>query len=235
MTAQLELGFLELETRLRALGLPPDVPVALHANTRVLVTRTARGVLRIHRGYGHAPDEVLRAIVEWARPRVRRAARLAAQRTLTGFPVHAHVPHGPERRRPDVTRPGDARLVERLHALHAELNARHFGGTLGRVRIGLSYLMRRKLGEFRPAAGPGSLASIILGLRHLRRDGWSAAAETFLHEMIHQWQSETGLPLAHDRAFRIKAAAVGIDGRAVRRPEYLCGEGARELGERPED
>jgi hypothetical protein len=226
VTQQLELGFLELEARLRALGLPAAVPVALHANARVLVTRTARGVLRLHRGYGHAPDEVLRASVEWARPRVRRAARLAAERTLIGFPVHAHVPPGPERRRPDVTRPGDARLLQRLHELHAELNARYFAGALGNVRIGLSYQMRRKLGEFRPPAGPGGRASIVLGRRHLRREGWSAAVETFLHEMIHQWQSETGLPLAHDRAFRKKAAAIGINGRAVRRRDYLCGEGA---------
>jgi hypothetical protein len=225
VTQQLELGFQELEARLRALGLPADVPVALHANARVLVTRTARGVLRIHRGYGHAPDDVLRAIVEWARPRVRRAARLAAERTLVSFPVHAHVPPGPERRRPDVTRPGDARLIQRLLELHTELNARHFAGALGSVRIGLSYQMRRKLGEFRPPAGPGGRPSIVLGRRHVRRDGWSAAVETFLHEMIHQWQSETGLPLAHDPAFRRKAAAVGIDGRAVRRREYLCGEG----------
>jgi hypothetical protein len=226
VTQQLELGFLELEARLRALGLPADVPVALHANARVLVTRTARGVLRLHRGYGHAPDEVLRAIVEWAQPRVRRAARLAAERTLIGFPVHAHVPTGPERRRPDVTRPGDARLLQRLHELHTELNGRHFAGALGLVRIGLSYQMRRKLGEFRPPQGPGGRASIVLGRRHIRRDGWPAAVETFLHEMIHQWQSETGLPLAHDRAFRTKAAAIGIDGRAERRRDYLCSEGA---------
>ena len=230
MTQQLELGFQELEARLRALGLPTDVPVALHANARVLVTRTARGVLRLHRGYGHAPDEVLRAIVEWARPRARRAARLAAERTLVGFPVHAHVPPGPERRRREVIRPGDARLLQRLHELHADLNARHFAGALGGVRIGLSYQMRRKLGEFRPPSGPGGRASIVLGRRHIRRDGWAAAVETFLHEMIHQWQSETGRPLAHDCEFRKKAAEIGIDGRAVRRRDYLCGEGARELG-----
>ena len=230
MKQQLELGFQDLESRLRALGLPNEVPIALHANARVLVTRTARGVLRLHRGYAHAPDDVLRAIVAWARPRVRRAARLAAERTLVGFPVHVHVPRGPERRRSDVVRPGDARLLQRLQELHADLNVRHFAGALGRVRIGLSYLMRRKLGEFRPAAGPGCSASIVLGRRHIRRDGWAAAVETFLHEMIHQWQAESGLPLAHDPPFRRKAAEVGIDGGAVRRADYLCGEGARELG-----
>jgi hypothetical protein len=40
------------------------------------------------------------------------------------------------------------------------------------------------------------------------------------------------LPLAHDGAFRKKAAAVGIEGRAVRRQDYLCGEGRQVSGER---
>ncbi len=40
---------------------------------------------------------------------------------------------------------------------------------------------------------------------------------TLLHEMVHQWQQESGLPVAHDRAFRAKAREVGIDPRAVLR------------------
>lgn len=229
--SQLELGFTPREARgsdgtardaaliarLRGLGLPRAIPVTLHANTRVLVTRTATGTLRVHRGYAWAPDEVLRAIVAWAGLRLRRPARLAAERVLAGFPVHEHVPPGPERRRVGVPRPGDLRLIVRLRALHDELNVRHFGGRLGRPRIGLSQRMRRRLGEFRPAHGPSGKPTIMLSRQHLRRDGWNAAAETFLHEMIHQWQAETGLPLAHDRAFRARAREVGIDGRAVRR------------------
>ncbi|MGH7560953.1 MAG: SprT-like domain-containing protein [Gemmatimonadales bacterium] len=220
---QLALG-LDLESRLRGLGLPTSIPVVLHGNARVLVTRTARGVLRVHRGYAFAPDRVLLAIITWAKPALRRPARLAAQRLLTAFPVHEHVPPGPERRRAGVPRPGDARLVERLRWLHAELNHRHFGGALGPVRIGLSHQMRRRLGEFRPPCGPAP-AALVLSRQHLRRDGWEAAAETFLHEMIHQWQAETGQALAHDPAFREKAAEVGIDGGAVRR-DYLSSEGA---------
>lgn len=229
--SQLELGFTAREprgsdgtardaaliARLRALGLPRDIPVTLHANTRVLVTRTASGTLRMHRGYAFAPDEVLRAVVAWAGPRLRRPARLAAERVLAGFPVHEHVPPGPERRRAGVPRPGDLRLIARLRALHDELNVRHFGGRLSRPRIGLSQRMRRRLGEFRPAHGPSGKPTIMLSRQHLRRDGWNAAAETFLHEMIHQWQAESGLPLAHDRAFRARAREVGVDGRAVRR------------------
>lgn len=40
---------------------------------------------------------------------------------------------------------------------------------------------------------------------------------TLLHEMVHQWQQESGLAVAHDRAFRANARAVGIDPRAVLR------------------
>ena len=44
---------------------------------------------------------------------------------------------------------------------------------------------------------------------------------TLLHEMVHQWQDETGKPLDHGRGFRAKARAVGIEAaakRAVVRP-----------------
>lgn len=210
----------QLLDRLRSLGLPPEQPVVCHANARVLVSQTRKGVLRVHRGYAAAPNDVLRAIIAWSRPRVRRAARLAAERVLTGFPVHQHVPPGSERRRSGVPRPGDARLIQRLYDLHADLNQTHFGGSLGPVRIGLSVHMSRRLGEFRPSPGTGGGASIVLSRRHIGRDGWAAAAETFLHEMVHQWQAETGLPLSHDRAFREKSRAVGIDGRAVRSADH---------------
>jgi hypothetical protein len=39
--------------------------------------------------------------------------------------------------------------------------------------------------------------------------------ETLLHEMVHQWQAETGQPVDHGRAFRRKAREVGITPRAV--------------------
>jgi len=40
---------------------------------------------------------------------------------------------------------------------------------------------------------------------------------TLLHEMVHQWQQECALPVAHDRAFRAKAREVGINPGAVRK------------------
>lgn len=221
----------DLAGRLHAIGLPQATPVVPHLNRRVLVTVTARGALRVHAGYAHAPDEVLAAIVRWARPRARRADRLAAQRVLIGFPVHDHAAPRPrpDRPKPPAVRPGDLPILERLGALHAELNERHFSGVLGGVTLVLSTRMRRRLGEFRPASGPGERHGIAIGHRHLARDGWQRATETLLHEMVHQWQAETGRPLGHGSDFRRKCAEIGIEGRAVNRlghdfRRYLRGE-----------
>jgi hypothetical protein len=210
---------LTLETRLRAAGLSPDTPVVPHTNRRVLVTLTRRGALRVHAGFGFAPDPVLAAIARWARPRLRPAERLAAGRILAAFPVHAHVPPGtaPRRRSGPPVDPGDAARLERLGALHAVLNLRHFGGTLGQVELRLSVRMRRRLGEFRPGSGTDSLPVITLSHRHLRRDGWARATDTLLHEMVHQWQAENGRPLGHGPEFRLRCSELGIEGRAVAR------------------
>jgi hypothetical protein len=45
---------------------------------------------------------------------------------------------------------------------------------------------------------------------HISRHGWREAMHTLLHEMVHQWQHETGQPVDHGTAFRQKARDVGI-------------------------
>jgi hypothetical protein len=222
--SQLELGFVDLPTRLRALGLPTNLHVETHANRRVLVSLTARGALRVHSGYAMAPDAVLRAIARWAGPRTRPAERRNAQKLLIAFPVHEHVPPAREPRRVvEPARPGDDRLLARLHQLHRELNQQHFGGTLGEAALSLSSRMRRRLGEFRPPALPASpppaLPAIVISRRHLRCDGWRGVRDTLAHELVHQWQHETGRKLGHDAEFRLRCAAIGIDVRATRRLE----------------
>lgn len=208
---------IQLTARLLAHGLPPDTPVLLHRNRRILVSLTRKGALRVHAGYEAAPDEVVAAIAKWARPRTRRADRRLAQRIMVSFPVHAHAPSAPPRRRSDPARPEDTAVLARIDALWAELNSRHFGGSLLPADIRLSRRMRRRLGEFRPAPEPGGRPEIVIGLRHLKRDGWARAIVTLLHEMVHQWQAETGRPLGHGREFRERCAAVGIEGRAITR------------------
>jgi len=213
-----------LPARLRAAGLPEAIPIEPHANRTVLVTLTARGILRVHRGYSHAPDAVIAAIVTWARPRAPRALRRQAQRILSAFPVHAHAP--PERpARPAVEpeRPGDLRVIERLGELFAEHNARHFGGALGPVRFSLSARMRSRLGEFRPGEAGRALPEIRISRRHLRRDGWAGVSETLAHEMVHLWQAETGRRLGHGAAFRAMCRRSGISPAAVRRSGDIRG------------
>jgi hypothetical protein len=201
----------DLPGRLRALGLPPFPLVVTHQNAQVMVSWLRGRWLRLHTGYAHAPDEVLRAIVTFVTPGVRRERKLAARRLFLSFPVERHLaPRPPRRPRIPRVEPGDEPALARLRALHGEFNARHFGGALAGVPILLSARMKRRLGELRMQQGSGRPVHIALSRRHLRRDGWAAAGETLLHEMVHQWQAETGQPVDHGAGFRRKAREVGI-------------------------
>jgi hypothetical protein len=206
----------DLVTRLRDFGLPRDLSIELHENRRVMISFDRLGTLRIHRGYAFAPDRIIAALALWAspRPRLTRRDRRALARVFLEFPVHAHVPPArPRRRRAEPAEPGDSERLARLEELHLTLNTRWFAAALGPIEIGLSGRMRRKLGHYEPRAE--GTPRIVISRRHLRRDGWPAVAETLLHEMVHQWQDETGLPVDHGSHFRRKAREVGIAPRAV--------------------
>ncbi|MBX3147664.1 MAG: SprT-like domain-containing protein [Gemmatimonadales bacterium] len=202
----------DLIARLRAAGLPARIPVTLHANRRVMVSFDQRGGLRVHQGYAVAPDRIVAAIATWARPWVRRRDRKAAAQVFLEFSVHGDAQPAPKRRR-DAAEPGDEERLERLRALRDALNLRWFDGQLAAIEIVLSSRMRRKLGHYEPASS-GSPA-IAISRRHIRRDGWGEVAETLLHEMVHQWQDESGLGVDHGPTFRSKAVEVGIEPRAV--------------------
>ena len=205
-----------LATRLRALGLPPVRHVELHRNRQVMLSWKPGVLLRIHAGYGQAPDAVLKAIVTFLRPGIRRPARLAARRLFLDFSLAQFADPAPPRPRIPRLRSGDAPLMAELRRLFDELNAVHFDGTLGPIPLHLSDRMRTRLGELRLDRRSGQAERITLSRRHLRRDGWVAVRETLLHEMVHQWQAETGQPVDHGTQFRRKAMAVGITPRAVR-------------------
>ena len=201
----------DLSGRLRALGLPPFPSVVTHRNAQVMVSWLRGRWLRLHAGYAHAPDDVLRAIVTFVTPGVRRERKLAARSLFLAFPVERHLAPRPLRRpRAPRAEPGDEPALARLRTLHAQFNARHFDGALAEVPIRLSARMKRRLGELRMQQGSGRPVHIAVSRRHLRRDGWAAAGETLLHEMVHQWQAETGQPVDHGAGFRRKAREVGI-------------------------
>jgi hypothetical protein len=207
-----------LISRLRALGLPPFPEIETHRNRQIMLSYVPGRQFRLHEGYAQAPDDVLEAIVRFVTPGVRRATRQHARRTFLAFPAAEHAPSpAPARpRRPPKPRPGDQHLLGEVQAEFEALNREHFGGALGSIPILISARMRTRLGELRMDRKTGCPMHIALNRRHLRRDGWAAARETLLHEMVHQWQAETGRPVDHGTEFRRKAREVGITPRAVR-------------------
>jgi hypothetical protein len=107
-------------------------------------------------------------------------------------------------------------LLHRLETSHRELNAQHFGGALGNIPIRLSGRMRSRLGELAVDVETGRPNEIGISRRHIARHAWSEVEHTLLHEMVHQWQAEAGLPVDHGPAFRHKAREVGVFAAAKR-------------------
>ncbi len=198
-----------LAHRLSLLGLRDVTRVRTHTNRTVMVS-LSRGVLRIHRGYGFASDRVLQAIVRFLNPRLPRATRRAAEREFLAFPVEEYAPPPQVPRRTERPQPGDLLLLHRLRRSFDRFNAEHFAGTLSDLPIRLSARMRSRLGELSVDLRTGRPLEIALSRRHLARHPWHEVEHTLLHEMVHQWQAETGRPVDHGLTFRKKAREVGV-------------------------
>jgi hypothetical protein len=188
---------------LRTLGLSRIDHCRLTRNRNVMVSFSG-GTLRVHEGYVSAPVEVLRAIVVFVEGRTR-AERRAAQRVIVGHPISS----APGASRRPRTRPEDRPLVVELTRWHQRYNAEHFHDRLARVTVRVSRRMRTRLGHY-TCAVHGEPAEIAISWRHIRRDGWEEALHTLLHEMVHQWQDESGRTIDHGRDFRAKAREVGV-------------------------
>ena len=205
-----------LGTRLRRLGLADDMDVVSHSNRTVMLSVTRRGQLRLHRGYGHAPDRVLRAILRFIDVRQSRERRRAAEREFLSFPVHTFAPSNKGPVRLERLRPGDEEMLQRLQEMHRCLNTRLFDGVLADIPFRLSSRMKTSLGELCLDAKSKNVINIAISRRHLRRHRWAEVEHTVLHEMVHQWQAETARPVDHGREFRTKALEVGITPAARR-------------------
>ncbi len=206
-----------LSARLRQLGLPDGIRgVDVHDNRSVMVSVSAGDMLRVHRGYAYAPDSVLAAIIAFVAPESSRKTLTQAKHILLDFPVHGFVrgPKQPRKTRPR-TRRDDLPVLAELKQRHAALNDRYFDNGLGQVRFRISRRMRRKLGEL--TLDEADLPTeIAISRRHLLSDGWEEVERTLLHEMVHQWQAENGLPVDHGPTFRAKAEELGAPARAER-------------------
>jgi hypothetical protein len=209
---QLELTFDAsggLLARLQRLGLKGITRLTLTRNRSVYVS--FRGPeMRVHEAFASAPEDVLRAIVVFANG--RGVERRVAKRVIIEYPIPRS-----ERKRRSTERlhPDDRPMADRLTQAHERLNTERFGGALSPMRIRVSRRMRTRLGHYAPAASHGT-AEIVLSRRHVRRHGWDEALDTLLHEMVHQWQDESGLPVDHGQSFRSKAREVGAQPRAKR-------------------
>lgn len=217
----------DLPARLYLLGLHGVSRVVTHTNRSVMVSIGKRRVLRIHAGYAFASDSVLRAIIRFLDPRLPRAVRRAAERELLAFPVEEYASSGPAQLRQDRPRPGDLLLLHRLSQAFDRFNREHFSGQLSPLPIRLSGRMRTRLGELSVDLRTGHPIEIAISRRHIARHRWSEVEQTLLHEMVHQWQAETGLPVDHGPLFREKARQVGVVPGAKRRPEVSGGSGRK--------
>jgi SprT-like family protein len=205
----------ELRDALRRAGLDTHYGVRLTQNRTVVVSYSSTEI-RIHRGFLDAPDEVLAAVVDFVQARTRRK-RADARRRLIAYKIPAHARAQPSiRRAPEKTHPADESFVAQLIDCHTRLNHEKFGGELGAVPIRVSRRLKSRLGHYSWRGQEGARAEIVISRRHIRRHGWDEAVHTLLHEMVHQWQDETGLKVDHGREFRRKARAVGIAPKARR-------------------
>jgi hypothetical protein len=203
----------ELLERLRGLGLTGIDRCVLTHNRSVMIS-FRRGVLRLNRGYLDAPPEVHRAIVAFVAGRTRRA-RHAAQCVILEHPIPGHSMR-PRREHAPRPRPSDVPLIEALARSHEHYNAMLFGGRLSQIAIRISGRMRNRLGQYTAPCASGRPPEITISRRHIRRHGWEEALHTLLHEMVHQWQAENGMPIDHGQEFRRKAREVGVEPTARR-------------------
>jgi len=234
--SQLELGFGvaaprdadELLARLRQLGLARIKTCRLTRNRNVMVSFGA-GQLRVHEGYLDASEDVLRAIVTFVEGRTR-AERRAAQRIIVAHPIRS--PRPPARR--DRTHEEDLGIAEKLAEWHARYNQRHFHGRLKRVPIRVSRRMKSRLGHYTAGTRGSEPAEIAISRAHLRKHGWEETLHTLLHEMVHQWQDESGHTIDHGATFRAKCRELGIAPYARRVLATRPGrsEGSQTLGRR---
>jgi hypothetical protein len=198
-----------LFSRLDDLGLRGVDALVLMRTRTVMVSLIGR-TLRIHEGYAEAPESVLRAIVAFATAR-NKAERTTAREAILAFDVE----RGPSVRRQEPARPGDVAMLAQLMEAHRELNTRWFDGALSAIPLRLSGRMATRLGHYDPGSRHVP-PEIVMSRTHITRHGWREAMHTLLHEMVHQWQHETGQPVDHGSAFRQKARDVGITPAARR-------------------
>lgn len=146
---------------------------------------------------------------------IRRAVRDAIAARAAQPRRIARLARPPRAKRLVRTHADDEPIAMELQLWHKRLNAERFDGKLSAIAVRVSRRMRSRLGHYAPAQR-GSPAEIAISTSHVKRHGFEQALQTLLHEMVHQWQDESKVPLGHGPDFRAKAREVGITDRAKR-------------------
>jgi predicted SprT family Zn-dependent metalloprotease len=100
--------------------------------------------------------------------------------------------------------PGDLPSTAQLQLLFARLNAQHFGGVLRSHRIVYNRRLTTVAGRIAYRPRVIELASSLLSAQP------SHVEATLLHEMVHAWLHERGLPSGHSSHFKRKMREVGL-------------------------
>ena len=203
----------QLLALLQAFGMRRIERCRLTRNRAVMVS-FRDGELRVHEGYLDAPVDVLRAIVMFVEGK-SAAERRRARMIILAHPVRPHDQPGAVPRRAPRTHPEDEILAQGLTDWHLAYNLRWFEGRLREIPVRVSRRMKSRLGHYTAASASGP-AEIAVSRRHVVRHGVDEALHTLLHEMVHQWQDETGQAIDHGPIFRAKAREVGITPAARR-------------------
>jgi predicted SprT family Zn-dependent metalloprotease len=98
--------------------------------------------------------------------------------------------------------------VELAQSFYQNLNQQHFDGSLPPCQLEFSRRLVRTAAKIWP-----SERLIRLSLSYHQYYGQVELENTLLHEMIHLWLHEQGLPSGHTSRFRQKLAEVGISDR----------------------
>ena len=92
-----------------------------------------------------------------------------------------------------------------LQLLYAMLNARYFGGVLRAYRIVYNLRLTSVAGRI------GHRPPVIELSKPLLAQHPDAVEATLLHEMVHAWLEQHGLPNGHGGAFKRKMREVGLN------------------------
>lgn len=103
--------------------------------------------------------------------------------------------------------------LELAETLYASLNRQHFEDKLPPCKLELSRRLVRTAGKIWPRS-----RLMRLSLPYHEQYGPAELANTILHEMVHLWLHEQGLPSGHTARFRQKMTEVGLPNRVQALP-----------------